>query len=182
MSAKLWWYGLLPLLILGMLALFALGLNNDPRDIPSPLVNKPAPDMEAETLFDQQKIRLKDYRGKWVLVNFWGSWCVSCIAEHPYLIELAKKVKERDDFVILGVDFKDERASAQRFLRRHGNPGYRHLFDPRQEIAIDWGVYGAPESFLITPEGMIHQKHTGPLYFGWFEKKVRPLLEKREKP
>ncbi|MBF0185505.1 MAG: DsbE family thiol:disulfide interchange protein [Magnetococcales bacterium] len=170
------WQSVLLLSVLAILALFALGLHNDPHEIPSPLVNRPAPDFATQAL-DGQPIRLADYRGKWVLLNFWGSWCVSCVAEHPYLMELARNTRQRSDFVIVGVDFKDTEQGAAQFLARHGNPGYRHAFDPGQKIAIDWGVYGAPESYLIDPTGMIRLKQTGPLYPGWFEKMALPLIQ-----
>ena len=175
---KISWKIILILSILVILALFAGGLGNDPRDIPSPLVNRPANNFTAPALNGNGNVSLADHKGKrWVLVNFWGSWCVSCIAEHPYLMELAKIADSRDDFAIIGVDFRDTVEGANNFLRRHGNPGYRHAFDPKQKIAIDWGVYGAPESFLVAPDGMIKLKHTGPLYFGWFEKVALPHIQ-----
>ena len=163
--------------VAAILGLFALGLSNDPRNIPSPLVNRPAPELEADALDGRGQVTLAEHRGRWVLVNFWGSWCVSCIAEHPYLMELAKISRDRKDFIILGVDFKDSRQGAKRFLARHGDPGYRHAFDPKQNIAIRWGVYGAPESYLVDPQGTIRIKHTGPLYPGWFEKTALPLIQ-----
>ncbi|MBF0161737.1 MAG: DsbE family thiol:disulfide interchange protein [Magnetococcales bacterium] len=177
---KTLWKGILLLAIMAILTLFALGLGNDPRVIPSPLINRPASPFTATDL-DDQPIALADYRGKWVLVNFWGSWCVSCVAEHPYLLELAKKVRDRNDFVLVGVDFRDSKEGAKRFLARHGNPGYRHVFDPGQKIAIDWGVYGAPESYLVDPQGMIRLKQTGPLYPGWFEKMALPIMQSSQK-
>jgi len=170
------WRSTLLLSVMAILVLFALGLHNDPGMIPSPLVNRPAPDFSA-TALDGKPISLGEQRGKWVLVNFWGSWCVSCVAEHPYLVELAKKTRSRSDFVIVGVDFKDTEQGATQFLARHGNPGYRHAFDPGQKIAIDWGVYGAPESYLVDPQGMIRLKQTGPLYPGWFEQAALPLIQ-----
>ncbi|MBF0448040.1 MAG: DsbE family thiol:disulfide interchange protein [Magnetococcales bacterium] len=173
------WKIVLLLCIVVILALFAGGLSNDPRDIPSPLVNKPATNFVAPALDGDGPISLEEHRGKWVLVNFWGSWCVSCVAEHPYLIKLAKTARSRDDFVIIGVDFRDTIEGAQFFLRRHGDPGYRHAIDPKQKIAIGWGVYGAPESYLVDPDGTIVLKHTGPLYPGWFERVALPHIEKR---
>lgn len=173
---KMAWKITLLLAIVAILILFALGLNNDPRNIPSPLVNRPATPFSALDLEDKP-ISLADYQGKWILVNFWGSWCVSCIVEHPYLIELANKTRNRSDFVIVGVDFKDTKQGAKQFLARHGNPGYRHVFDPGQKIAIDWGVYGAPESYLVDPQGRIRIKQTGPLYPGWFERVALPLIQ-----
>ncbi|MEO5363378.1 MAG: DsbE family thiol:disulfide interchange protein [Magnetococcus sp. DMHC-8] len=178
---KALWQVALLLTITAILVLFALGLHNDPHAIPSPLLNRPATDFAAPDL-DGQPLRLSEHRGKWVLVNFWGSWCVSCVAEHPYLLELAKKTRNRTDFVILGVDFKDTLEGARQFLARHGNPGYRHAFDPGQKIAIDWGVYGAPESYLVDPGGVIRLKQTGPLYPGWFERVALPLIQAAPTP
>jgi cytochrome c biogenesis protein CcmG, thiol:disulfide interchange protein DsbE len=175
---KISWKVVLLLSIFIILALFAGGLSNDPRDIPSPLVNRPATNFTAPALDGQSPpVTLFDHKGKWVLVNFWGSWCVSCIAEHPYLLKLAKIANNRDDFLIIGVDFRDTIEGANLFLQRHGDPGYRHALDPKQKIAIDWGVYGAPESYLVDPTGMIILKHTGPLYPGWFEKIALPHIE-----
>ncbi|MEO5340681.1 MAG: DsbE family thiol:disulfide interchange protein [Magnetococcus sp. MYC-9] len=177
---KYLWQGILLLTVIAILALFALGLHNDPKIIPSPLVNRPAPPFATLDL-EGKPISLAEQQGKWVLVNFWGSWCVSCVAEHPYLIALANKTRSRSDFVILGVDFKDTEQGAKQFLARHGDPGYRHAFDPKQKIAIDWGVYGAPESYLVDPQGRIRLKQTGPLHAGWFEQVALPLMQ-AEKP
>lgn len=171
------WKSALLLVVAGILGLFALGLGNDPRHIPSPLVNRPAPELTATPLNGEGQITLSAHRGQWVLVNFWGSWCISCVAEHPYLMELAKKSRDLENFVIIGVDFRDTREGARQFLAHHGNPGYRHAFDPKQRIAIDWGVYGAPESYLVDPKGMIRVKQTGPLYPGWFERVALPLMQ-----
>ena len=171
------WKVILLTAVVGILALFALGLGNDPRDIPSPLINRPASGFSAPALDGGPPVSLEEHRGKWVLINFWGSWCVSCVAEHPYLMELAAQVRDRTDFVMIGVDFRDSIDGARAFLARHGDPGYRHALDPEQKIAIDWGVYGAPESYLVDPTGMIRLKHTGPLYRGWFERVALPLIQ-----
>ncbi|MBF0425574.1 MAG: redoxin domain-containing protein [Magnetococcales bacterium] len=164
------------LVVTGILILFALGLGNDPRVIPTPLINRPATDFTAPALDGGEAIHLEAQRGRWVLLNFWGSWCGSCLQEHPYLIELGKKAAARSDFVIIGVDFRDTIEGGRAFLQRYGATGYRHAFDPEQRIAIDWGVYGAPESYLIDPGGRIRLKHTGPLYAGWFEQVALPLF------
>ncbi|NGZ29505.1 MAG: DsbE family thiol:disulfide interchange protein, partial [Magnetococcales bacterium] len=162
--------------VVGILVLFGLGLGNDPRHIPSPLVGQPAPEIRGDNLGGGDQVVLSSYRGRWVMVNFWGSWCVSCISEHPHLIQLYAKVRNRKDFAIIGVDFKDTVAGARAFLARHGDPGYPQAFDPGQKVAIDWGVYGAPESFLVDPQGIVRYKQTGPIYEGWFEKVVVPLM------
>lgn len=171
------WKILLIVSILLVLALFAGGLSQDPHMIPSPLVDRPANDFSAPALDGGETLSLSAHRGQWVLVNFWGSWCVSCAAEHPYLIQLAKIAASRPDFVIIGVDFRDTVEGARQFLRRHGDPGYRQALDPQQKIAIDWGVYGAPESYLVSPSGRIVLKHTGPLYPGWFERVALPHFQ-----
>ena len=171
------WQVSLLLVVTAILALFALGLQNDPSAIPSPLVNQPAPNFSVEALDGEGLVTLAEHKGQWVLVNFWGSWCVSCVAEHPHLLALAKQTRDRKDFVIIGVDFKDTLEGGKQFLEYHGDPGYRHAFDPKQKIAIDWGVYGAPESFLVDPQGTIRFKHTGPIYSGWLEEKVLPLMQ-----
>lgn len=172
------WKIILLVVILAILILFGRGLGNDPRHIPSPLVNQPAPEINAPALGGGEPVVLSKLRGKWVMINFWGSWCVSCISEHPHLIQLAAKTRQRDDFAILGVDFKDSDSGARAFLARHGDPGYRQAKDPGQKVAIDWGVYGAPESFLVDPQGVVRYKQTGPIYEGWFEQVVLPLMAK----
>ncbi|MBF0421967.1 MAG: DsbE family thiol:disulfide interchange protein [Magnetococcales bacterium] len=163
--------------VLFILGLFASGLGNDSRNIPSPLIGRPASVFHAPALDDGPEISLESFRGRWVLVNFWGSWCVSCRHEHPYLLQLAKNTAKRSDFVMLGVDFKDTREGAKGFLQALGDPGYRQAFDPDQTIAIDWGVYGAPETYLVDPQGVVRYKQVGPLFNGWFEKIALPLME-----
>ena len=171
------WKIILMLTVASILVLFGLGLGRDPRRIPSPLIQKQAPPIEAPALKDGPPVSLAAFRGKWVIVNFWGSWCTACIAEHPLLMDLSRTLAGRDDVMILGVDFKDTREGALAFLKRLGDPGYRHAFDPDQRIAIDWGVYGAPETYLIDPAGFIRLKQIGPIYRGWFEEAVLPIVE-----
>ncbi|MBF0587812.1 MAG: DsbE family thiol:disulfide interchange protein [Magnetococcales bacterium] len=162
--------------VIGILALFARGLGNNPRHIPSPLTGRPAMPFEAPSLKDPQKmVSLRAHEGRWVVLNFWGSWCASCVREHPYLITLSR-IAQAKDFAMVGVDFRDTREGGRRFLQRHGDTGYAHAFDPDQRIAIDWGVYGAPETFVIDPKGIVRLKHAGPLYPGWFEQRMAPLM------
>ncbi|MBF0187103.1 MAG: DsbE family thiol:disulfide interchange protein [Magnetococcales bacterium] len=177
---KAFWKIVLVGAIAAILVIFYLGLSNNPRAIPSPLVGKKAQPFDAEPLVGEQRVRLQDYRGQWLVVNFWGSWCVSCVSEHRDLMQLAAISRQRGDFAIVGVDFRDTRQGAETFLKRHGNPGYAHAFDPKQKIAIDWGVYGAPESYIVSPDGKIAHKHTGPIYPGWFEKVLLPIIEGKE--
>lgn len=173
---KNWWKVVLLASVAGILVLFALGLNHDPHWIPSPLVDRPAPDFTAPALDDGTPITLSGFKGKWVIVNFWGSWCVSCVSEHPYLLQLAHEIKQFPEIVMIGVDFKDNADSGRRFLARHGNTGYRHALDPDQKIAIDWGVYGAPETYLVDPQGIVRYKQTGPLHERWLEQVILPRV------
>ncbi|MBF0147975.1 MAG: DsbE family thiol:disulfide interchange protein [Magnetococcales bacterium] len=175
---NLWKVILLSVVVI-ILVLFALGLENDPRNIPSPLVGRPAPLFSAPALDDGPPIVMESFRGRWLLVNFWGSWCGSCVREHSYLIELARKTATRNDFVMIGVDFKDTKEGGRSFLASLGNPGYRHVFDPDQKVAIDWGVYGAPETYLVDPTGIVRHKQVGPLFDGWFEQIALPIMEKK---
>lgn len=173
------WKVILLGVVVVILGLFALGLGNDPRNIPSPLVGRPAPPFTAPALDGGVPITLDSFKGRWLLVNFWGSWCGSCLREHAYLLELARMTGKRRDFAMIGVDFKDTREGGLKFLERLGDPGYRQVFDPDQKVAIDWGVYGAPETYLVDPSGIIRHKHVGPLYEGWFERVALPLMEKK---
>ncbi|MEO5328504.1 MAG: DsbE family thiol:disulfide interchange protein [Magnetococcus sp. THC-1_WYH] len=173
------WKVILLVGVVTILALFALGLENDPRNIPSPLVGRPASPFSVSALDDGPPVTLESYRGRWLLVNFWGSWCVSCRSEHRYLMKLARMTADRRDFAMIGVDFKDTREGGKEFLASLGDPGYRQAFDPDQKIAIDWGVYGAPETYLVDPAGIIRHKQVGPLYEGWFEKVALPIMEKK---
>nr|CRH07886.1 Thiol:disulfide interchange protein dsbE homolog [Candidatus Magnetococcus massalia] len=165
-----------------ILVMFFMGLGRDTKKIPTPLTKKPAPELVGPSLKGEKTINLKDQAGKWVLVNFWGSWCAACISEHPYLIHLGQRViPNRDDFAVIGVDYKDTRGRGLGFLARHGDPGYDQIFDPDQKMAINWGIVRAPESYLVSPEGMIVHKQYGPLYRGWFEEIALPYIEGKKK-
>ena len=172
-------YLLIPLgLFLGLAVFLLLGLFRDPHELPSPLINKPAPEFQLPRLKDPAKtLTAKDMRGKVWLLNFWGTWCVACRDEHPRLLEYAKT----NLVPIYGVDYKyandksDERAAAIQFLAAEGNPYTETIYDVDGRTSIDYGVYGAPESFLIDKNGVIRFKQIGPMTDEVWTKKILPL-------
>ncbi|HSB71769.1 MAG TPA: TlpA disulfide reductase family protein [Candidatus Methylomirabilis sp.] len=145
-----------------ILTLLAYGFTTDPRAIPSTLTGKAAPDFSL-TLFDGRETRLSDFRGRVVFLNFWASWCPPCRAE-ARLLEQAWKRHKDQDVVFLGVDIQDTEDAARRFIQEFGIT-YPNGRDPKNRIAIDYGVYGIPETFFIDKEGRITYKHIGGL--GW---------------
>jgi len=164
---------LLPLGIFILLVGFlAVGLKLDPREVPSPLVGKPAPAFELPILQQPDKRFVPgDMRGKVWLLNVWASWCVSCREEHPMLLALAK----RGVMPILGLNYKDKRDEATAWLKQFGNPYELSVVDADGRIGIDYGVYGVPETYLIDAEGVIRYKQIGPITAAILEQKILPL-------
>ncbi len=167
---------LFPLLVFaGLAALLYSGLGKDPSIVPSPLIGKPAPVFDLPELRDtsgQSRVRSADLRGKPYLVNIWGSWCVTCRVEHPLLMRFAAERK----LPIVGLNWKDEPDEARRWLQQFGDP-YTHIpQDLDGRIAIDFGVYKAPESFLVGADGIILFKQVGPLTDEILARDVLPLL------
>ncbi len=150
---------ILPLLLFIVLAIFlALGLNLHPSEIPSPLINKPAPAFLAPKLESpQEKLSQTDLKGKVWLFNVWASWCTSCRSEHPVLNQLARQKAA----MIVGLNYKDAPEDAKRWLAQLGNPYDVSIMDQDGRIGIDWGVYGVPETFVVDKQGVIRYKHTG---------------------
>ncbi|MEO5845145.1 MAG: DsbE family thiol:disulfide interchange protein [Caldimonas sp.] len=171
---RLWF--LIPLFAFFALAtVLAVGLKLDPREVPSPLIDKPAPKFTLPRLDDATRtIRLDDMRGKVWLLNVWASWCVACREEHPLLVEFAKKRV----VPLYGLNYKDKRDDANAWLARFGNPYDASLFDEEGRVGIDFGVYGVPETFVIDQNGVIRMKHIGPLTPKVIATKIEPLLKK----
>ena len=144
----------------GMIGLLAYGFTRDARYIQSPLVARQAPSFTL-TLFDGKVVRLADFRGKAVLVNFWASWCVPCRAEAGALESAWQKYKDRG-VVFLGVNIQDKEEDARAFMKEFGIT-YLNGQDASGKIAVDHGVWGIPESFFIDPQGRITYKHAGEL-------------------
>jgi cytochrome c biogenesis protein CcmG, thiol:disulfide interchange protein DsbE len=164
---------LLPLAIfLVLVGFLAVGLKLDPREVPSPLVGKPAPAFELPVLQQPDKRFVPaDMRGKVWLLNVWASWCVSCREEHPVLLALAK----RGVMPILGLNYKDKSEDAAAWLKQFGNPYELSAVDADGRIGIDYGVYGVPETYLIDAEGVIRYKQIGPVTAAALEQKILPL-------
>jgi cytochrome c biogenesis protein CcmG/thiol:disulfide interchange protein DsbE len=170
---------LLPLgAFIALVALLAVGLSLNPREVPSPLVGKPAPDFTVPQLHEPEKtFSPKDMLGKVWLFNVWASWCVSCREEHPLLVGFAKS----GAVPIVGLDYKDKREDGQRWLARFGNPYQVVPFDADGRVGINYGVYGVPETYLIDKTGVIRFKQIGPITPEVLEKKIIPLVQELNK-
>lgn len=167
---------LIPLVIfVGLVVLFAFGLNLNPREVPSPLIDKPAPRFSLPALHvPEEKIGTEDLQREPVtLFNVWASWCVACRQEHPFLMELARK----NAVTIYGLNYKDERPDALAWLKRYGNPYRASAHDLDGRVGIDWGVYGVPETFVVDSRGMIRYKHIGPVTPEAWQEKILPIIE-----
>jgi cytochrome c biogenesis protein CcmG/thiol:disulfide interchange protein DsbE len=170
---------LLPLAIFLILAGFlAIGLNRDPREVPSPLVDKPAPMFSLPQLADTTaKLSPADLRGRVWLFNVWASWCVACRIEHPLLVDLARQ----GTVPLIGLNYKDQRADALAWLKQHGDPYKLSVADIEGLVGIDYGVYGVPETFVIDKYGVIRHKHIGPVTPEALRDEILPLVAKLEK-
>jgi cytochrome c biogenesis protein CcmG/thiol:disulfide interchange protein DsbE len=152
----------IPAIAFAVLAAFLLlGLSKDPREIPSPLIGKPAPVFSLPQLGQPQALAWspQSMAGKVWLLNVFASWCVPCLVEHPLLITMARE----GTLPVVGFNYKDDAAAASAWLAKHGNPYLTVVADRTGTAAFDYGVYGVPESFLIDRTGTIRWKHVGPL-------------------
>ena len=167
---------IVPLAIFVVLCVFlAIGLTKDPRKLPSPFIDKPAPAFTLAKLHEtEEKFSPQDMKGKVWLLNVWASWCVSCRVEHPVLNDMNR----RGLVPIIGLNYKDQRADAAKWLKQHGNPYVFSVWDIDGKVGIDYGVYGAPETFVIDKAGVIRYKHVGPISPADVEKIFLPLLAK----
>lgn len=166
---------LIPLFLFLVLVIFlAIGLNRDPREVPSPLINKAAPAFNLPQLKEPAKsFSAVDMRGKVWLLNVWASWCVTCRDEHPLLLEYAKQ----GVVPIYGLNYKDERADALAWLNELGDPYVLSAADVDGRVGIDYGVYGAPETYLIDQSGTIRFKQIGPVTPDVWTKTIVPLSQ-----
>lgn len=167
---------LIPLLAFGLLALLlARGLQLNPREIPSPLIDKPAPAFELAALHaGKPALRSADLQGRVTLLNVWASWCTPCQQEHPLLVDFAKR---QPGVQLIGLNYKDQREAAETWLRRLGDPYHAIGFDERGKLGIEFGVYGVPETFVIDRQGRIRFKHVGPLTAELMRERIEPLLK-----
>ena len=171
---RLWF--LIPLgAFLALAIVLAVGLKLDPREVPSPLIDKPAPTFALARLDDAGKtVRLDDLKGKVFILNVWASWCVACREEHPVLLDFAKKRV----VPVYGLNYKDTRPEASAWLARFGNPYEASFFDEDGRVGLDFGVYGVPETFIVDGNGVIRMKHIGPITPDVLANKIEPLLKK----
>src|SRR6185369_13317021 len=166
---------LIPLgLFLILVVFLAIGLGRDPHEVPSALINKPAPTFRLPQLKDPAKtFGAEDMRGKVWLLNVWASWCIACRDEHPHLFEYAQSGVAP----IIGLNYKDKREDALESLAEMGDPYQLSAVDLEGRVAIDYGVYGAPETYVIDKNGTIRLKHVGPVTPDVWSQKVLPLVQ-----
>lgn len=166
---------LLPLALFGAIVAFlAVGLGLNPREVPSPLIGKPAPAFALPRLDDlSQKVSREDLLGQVWMLNVWASWCGPCREEHPLVIDIAR----RQLLPVYGLNYKDAGPAARSWLASLGNPYRATLVDADGRVGIDYGVYGVPETFIIDAQGVVRLKHTGPLTPDVVRQRIEPLLK-----
>jgi cytochrome c biogenesis protein CcmG/thiol:disulfide interchange protein DsbE len=169
---------LLPILVFVVLAgFFYKGLFLNPRTVPSPLIGKPAPAFQLEDLRQPEATFARDdMLGKPAVLNVWATWCTGCRQEHPFLMQLAR----RGGVPLYGMNYRDERPKALEWLRNLGDPYTKVAFDPDGMVALDWGVYGSPETFLLDPSGTVVYKHLGPMTPGVWQQEFLPRIAQME--
>lgn len=169
--------GIVPLAVfLVLVAFLGIGLTLNPRELPSPLIDKPLPQFSLPQLSQPQKaFTAADMKGKVWMLNVWASWCVACRIEHPVLVELSKTDKS---VLIYGLNYKDKREDALQWLTRFGNPYAESISDTQGLVGIDLGVYGVPETFIIDKQGVIRHKQTGPITPEVLQDTILPLMRK----
>lgn len=165
---------LAPLILVAiMIPVFIIGLNRDPTEVPSPLLDKPAPEFELPRLEDLSRtVGSADYAGRLALINVWATWCGGCRQEHGYLMKLASEI----DIPIYGLNWRDRREPALTWLLQLGDPYAANAFDEDGRVGIDWGVYGAPETFLVSPDGIVLYKHLSPLTEDVWQREFLPRI------
>jgi cytochrome c biogenesis protein CcmG, thiol:disulfide interchange protein DsbE len=166
---------LLPLVVfLIMVGFLFAGLSLNPRQVPSPLIDKPAPVFQLQQLHDPEKVlSSEDNIGKVWLLNVWASWCVACRDEHPLLVQLANA----GIVPVYGLNYKDERSTALQWLKQFGDPYAVSVVDPEGRVGIDYGVYGVPETYIIDKQGIIRHKQIGPVTVKSMEETILPLVK-----
>ncbi|MDP1559718.1 MAG: DsbE family thiol:disulfide interchange protein [Nitrosomonas sp.] len=166
---------MLPLVAFLIMVVFLfVGLSLNPRQVPSPLIDKPAPVFELRQLHEpEKKLSSQDNLGKVWLLNVWASWCVACRDEHPLLVHVANA----GIVPIYGLNYKDERDTAIQWLRQFGDPYTVSIVDPDGRVGIDYGVYGVPETYVIDKQGIIRHKQIGPVTVKSLQETILPLVK-----
>jgi cytochrome c biogenesis protein CcmG, thiol:disulfide interchange protein DsbE len=166
---------LVPLALFALLVIFlGVGLTRDPREIPSPLVSKAAPEFKlAQLIKADETFSPSDLKGQVWMLNVWASWCVACRTEHPLLVEISRSQVAP----LIGLDYKDKRPDGLKFLAQFGDPYQLSAFDADGRVGIDYGVYGVPETFIIDKRGVIRHKQIGPITPESLQKTILPLID-----
>lgn len=170
---------LLPLAVFLVVVVFlGVGLNLNPREVPSPLIGKPAPAFKLPVLHQPDKlVSNTDLKGQVWMLNVWASWCVACREEHPVLVKLAKQ----NVLPIYGLNYKDKSDEAKAWLKQFGDPYTMSLVDAQGRIGIDYGVYGVPETYVIDRAGVIRYKRIGIVTEALVREKILPLVAELKK-
>lgn len=168
------WRYLIPVgLFAALVGFFFVSLHRDKETLPSPLIGKAAPAFQLSSVEDPAKqVGTGDFTGRPYVLNIWGSWCVGCREEHEVLLQIAR----RNEIPLVGLNWKDQRDAAQQWLRQLGNPYTETAFDPEGRAGIDWGAYGAPETFLVDANGIILHKHVAPMTIEIWEQEFLPRI------
>lgn len=158
-----------------LVVVLAVGFRlEDPHLLPSEMVNQPFPEFSLRELTDQDRILSRpDIVGDVMLVNVWATWCPNCVVEHPELM----RISEEEDVRLIGVNYNDDVAKAQAWLKRYDNPFELNLVDDEGKLAIDLGVYGAPETFVVDASGVIRYRHVGTLTRRVWDTKLLPVID-----
>lgn len=169
------WSRILPVGVFLVLVVFlAIGLTRDPSVIPTEMIDREMPDFELPELRqDGVTLSTDDLIGETVLVNVFGSWCVACLQEHPTLMQLSRDSTVR----IVGVNWRDKREDALTWLEKHGDPYVDIIFDAESDLVIEMGVTGAPETFVLDPNGRIRYKQVGPITPDVWKNAIRPVID-----
>jgi len=168
------WRYIVPIgIFAALIGFFFLGLGRDLQTLPSPLIGKPAPQFSLPAVEDPSRtVATGDFAGRPYVVNIWGTWCVGCREEHPVLLEIAR----RNVVPIVGIAWRDDAQTAQAWLQQLGNPYTATGLDADGRVGIDWGAYGAPETFLVDAKGVIIHKLTGPMSLSIWEREFVPRI------
>jgi len=160
------------------IVIFYFLIGEDKTELPSVLIDQPAPNFEVQNLTREGVVHTQeDFKGKITLLNVWASWCPSCYVEHPYW----KNYALNKDLTLVGLNYRDKKKKALKFLREQGDFFHWNLFDENGRLGIEFGVYGAPETFLIDPKGKIRYRHVGVVTPEVYQNKLLPLIDKIKK-
>lgn len=167
-------FALPAIFVLALIPFFIIGLQHDPSELPSPFLGNPAPEFDLPSLtMAGERVGNASFDGRMALINIWATWCVGCREEHDFLMWLS----ENSAVPIYGINWRDNRNAALGWLQQYGDPYVDSGFDQDGRAGIDWGAYGAPETFLVDANGIVIHKHIGPLdEFAW-ERDFLPLID-----